>query len=162
MTKANYQEMNRQELREYMLAHRDDDEVFYAYMDKLYEEKAAIKQRVISWLVENHPQQNIEKIPDKKIGHVMVDSEGKMRGIRIQTISDSLTNYQPLLEMLIQDLIGANNRTDLEMFLTVFVTKNQADSEQLDQSLTEANFDIRAKSCRVVGYMNAEGNFQRI
>ena len=30
-----FESMNRQELRAYVLAHRDDNEAFYAYMDKL-------------------------------------------------------------------------------------------------------------------------------
>jgi len=36
--KPNFETMTRQELRDYMLAHRDDDEAFYAYMDKLNQE----------------------------------------------------------------------------------------------------------------------------
>jgi hypothetical protein len=31
----NFQEMSRKELRAYVLAHRDDDEAFYAYVDKI-------------------------------------------------------------------------------------------------------------------------------
>jgi hypothetical protein len=38
MTKANYQGMTKQELRAYVLEHRDDREAFYALTDKLREE----------------------------------------------------------------------------------------------------------------------------
>jgi hypothetical protein len=33
--KPNFQEMSRKELRTYVLAHRDDDEAFYALADKI-------------------------------------------------------------------------------------------------------------------------------
>jgi hypothetical protein len=38
MTKANFQAMTKQELRAYVLEHRDDQEAFYALADKLTEE----------------------------------------------------------------------------------------------------------------------------
>lgn len=34
--KPNFTAMSRKELRAYILEHRDDDEAFYAYMDKVY------------------------------------------------------------------------------------------------------------------------------
>lgn len=41
--KPNFEEMTRKELREYVLAHRDDNEAFYAYMDKLHADKTRVK-----------------------------------------------------------------------------------------------------------------------
>ncbi|GAA6615519.1 DUF6887 family protein [Scytonema sp. NUACC26] len=38
MSKPNFQEMSRQELHTYVLTHRDDQEAFYAYVDKLHTE----------------------------------------------------------------------------------------------------------------------------
>lgn len=35
MTSSNYHKMNRTELRAYILEHRDDEQAFRAYMDKL-------------------------------------------------------------------------------------------------------------------------------
>uniref|UniRef100_B8HWA4 Uncharacterized protein n=1 Tax=Cyanothece sp. (strain PCC 7425 / ATCC 29141) TaxID=395961 RepID=B8HWA4_CYAP4 len=35
MTQVNYAEMTDQELKQYFLAHRDDQAAFYAYMDRL-------------------------------------------------------------------------------------------------------------------------------
>lgn len=35
MTSINYQKMNRTQLRAYILEHRDDEQAFRAYMDKL-------------------------------------------------------------------------------------------------------------------------------
>ncbi|MEH2209881.1 DUF6887 family protein [Nostoc sp.] len=39
MTKANFQGMTKQELRAYVLKHRDEREAFYALTDKLREEQ---------------------------------------------------------------------------------------------------------------------------
>lgn len=36
--KSDFQAMSRKELRAYILQHRDDDEAFYAYMDKVQAE----------------------------------------------------------------------------------------------------------------------------
>jgi hypothetical protein len=38
MSKPNFQTMTQQELHSYFLAHRDDQEAFYAYVDRLHEE----------------------------------------------------------------------------------------------------------------------------
>ena len=38
MSKPNFQAMNRKDLHNYVLAHRDDQEAFYAYVDKLHAE----------------------------------------------------------------------------------------------------------------------------
>lgn len=38
MSKPNFQVMSQKELHDYVLAHRDDREAFYAYVDKLHAE----------------------------------------------------------------------------------------------------------------------------
>ncbi|MBN3874759.1 DUF6887 family protein [Nostoc sp. JL33] len=38
MTKPNFQAMSHKELQAYVLAHRDNQEAFYAYVDKLHAE----------------------------------------------------------------------------------------------------------------------------
>lgn len=35
MTQPNFEQMSRKELRAYMLEHRDDEQAFHAYMDRL-------------------------------------------------------------------------------------------------------------------------------
>ena len=37
--KPNFKTMTSQELKAYLLSHRDDDEAFYAYVDKVNEKK---------------------------------------------------------------------------------------------------------------------------
>ena len=36
MSKPNFQAMSQKELHDYVLAHRDDHEAFYTYVDKLH------------------------------------------------------------------------------------------------------------------------------
>ena len=38
MSNPNFQAMSQKELHSYILAHRDDQEAFYAYVDKLHKE----------------------------------------------------------------------------------------------------------------------------
>ncbi len=38
MSKPNFQAMSQKDLHAYILAHRDDQEAFYAYVDKLHAE----------------------------------------------------------------------------------------------------------------------------
>ena len=43
--------------------------------------------------------------------------------------------------------------------MTVFVSTNQSNAKQLETELTEANFDSRAQSSLVVGYIEPGGKF---
>jgi hypothetical protein len=56
--KLNFQAMSKQELRNYVLNHRDDDEAFYAYMDKLHIEENRIKHPPVNYFdeLENYPE----------------------------------------------------------------------------------------------------------
>jgi hypothetical protein len=38
MSQPNFQAMSQKELQKYVLAHRDDQEAFYAYIDRLHQE----------------------------------------------------------------------------------------------------------------------------
>jgi len=46
--------------------------------------------------------------------------------------------------------------------MTVFVSSNQSNAKQLETELTEANFDSRAQSSLVVGYIEPGGKFQSL
>ena len=50
MIQPDYKQMTRTELREYMLAHRDDERAFHIYMDKVQQEavKIPINDEVIA------------------------------------------------------------------------------------------------------------------
>ncbi|MBO1346349.1 MAG: hypothetical protein EBE86_002600 [Hormoscilla sp. GUM202] len=53
--KPNFQRMTKKDLRAYVLAHRDDDEAFYAYVDKMHEAKAVVYDAVFEWFQGSNP-----------------------------------------------------------------------------------------------------------
>lgn len=58
MSKPNFQAMSQQDLHAYVLAHRDDQEAFYAYVDKLHAEANWVDMPPLqsSADLENHPK----------------------------------------------------------------------------------------------------------
>jgi hypothetical protein len=70
MSKPNFQSMSQKELQAYMLAHRDDQEAFYAYVDKLHAEA--------TW-VEMPPLQSLEDLDNypEFLEHVRSSSESQ-------------------------------------------------------------------------------------
>lgn len=46
--------------------------------------------------------------------------------------------------------------------MKVFVSRNISNAKQLETELTEANFDSRAQSSLVVGYIEPGGKFQSL
>ena len=46
--------------------------------------------------------------------------------------------------------------------MTVFVSSNLSNAKQLETKLAEANFDSRAQSSLVVGYIELGGKFQSL
>ena len=58
MSKPNFQAMNQKDLQNYVLAHRDDQEAFYAYVDKLHAEAHWIEMPPLQSLqdLENYPE----------------------------------------------------------------------------------------------------------
>ncbi|MCC3407916.1 MAG: hypothetical protein JGK17_20450 [Microcoleus sp. PH2017_10_PVI_O_A] len=58
MNKPNFEAMSLKELRDYFMAHRDDQEAFYAYVDKLHQEGNWIEMPALESL------QDLEKYPE--------------------------------------------------------------------------------------------------
>ena len=58
MNKPNFQAMSCKELHEYVLAHRDSQEAFYAYVDKLHTEATWIEMPPLKSLedLKNYPE----------------------------------------------------------------------------------------------------------
>ncbi len=58
MSKPNFRTMSQRELHDYVLAHRDDQEAFYAYVDKLHAEGNWIEMPPLESLqdLENYPE----------------------------------------------------------------------------------------------------------
>lgn len=58
MNKPNFQAMSQKELHDYVLTHRDDQEAFYAYIDKLHTEANWIEMPPLESL------QDLDKYPE--------------------------------------------------------------------------------------------------
>ena len=58
MSKPNFQSMSQKELHDYVMAHRDEQEAFYAYIDKLHSEATWIEMPAMESLqdLENYPE----------------------------------------------------------------------------------------------------------
>jgi len=58
MTKPNFQVMSQKELQAYVLAHRDDQEAFYVYLDKLHTEANWVEMPALQSPddLENYPE----------------------------------------------------------------------------------------------------------
>ncbi|KJH70806.1 hypothetical protein UH38_16030 [Aliterella atlantica CENA595] len=58
MMKPNFQTMSKEELRTYVLNHRDDEAAFQAYMDKLHAQENRIKHPATNSFdeLENYPE----------------------------------------------------------------------------------------------------------
>ncbi|MGA9379616.1 MAG: hypothetical protein WBV73_12685 [Phormidium sp.] len=58
MNKHNFQAMSRKQLHDYVLTHREDQEAFYAYVDKLHAEGNWIEMPALESLedIENYPE----------------------------------------------------------------------------------------------------------
>jgi hypothetical protein len=57
MSKPNFQTMSQKDLQNYVLAHREDQEAFYAYVDKLHDEANWIEMPPLESVqdLENYP-----------------------------------------------------------------------------------------------------------
>ncbi|MEG3898772.1 MULTISPECIES: DUF6887 family protein [unclassified Microcoleus] len=161
MNRPNFQTMSRKELRAYVLAHREDNEAFYTFVDRLHESVAVTEAAVVKWLHFQHPNQTINKLPESYSSLTLTDLEGNQTEVKIQTMGSSLPTNKPFIELLINDLIAETPKKNREV-MTVFVTRNESKAKQLETELTEANFDIRAQSSLVVGYIEAGGTFQSL
>jgi hypothetical protein len=58
MSKPNFQEMSRKELHAYVLAHRDDQDAFYTYIDRLHAEATWIE------MPPSQSAEDLENYPD--------------------------------------------------------------------------------------------------
>ena len=58
MSRPNFRAMNQKELQAYVLAHRDDQEAFYAYVDKLHAEATWVEMPPLQSLddLDNYPE----------------------------------------------------------------------------------------------------------
>jgi hypothetical protein len=153
--------MSRKELRACVLARREDREAFYAFVDRLHESVAVIEAAVVKWLHFQHQNQTINKLPVSYSSLSLTASEGTKTEVKRQIMGSSLPTNKPFIELLINDIIADKQKNFLK-FMTVFVSSNLSNAKQLETELTEANFESRAQSSLVVGYIEPGGKFQSL
>ncbi|MBC6475800.1 MAG: hypothetical protein GDA48_25790 [Hormoscilla sp. GM102CHS1] len=159
--KPNFQTMTKKELRAYVLAHRDDDEAFYAYVDNIHEANAVIYDAVFEWFQKSNPHESVTKIPSKSSWFILKDAQGNKMGVNVQIMQFELPKYQPFIEIIIDELINKWDRRKLNSYMMVFLGENETEAIRLERDLTEVNFDSRTQSSHMVGYITPEGKFQR-
>jgi hypothetical protein len=108
-----------------------------------------------------HPNQTINKLPESYSSLSLTDSEGTKTEVKRQIMGSSLPTNKPFLELLINDIIANKQKNPIKV-MTVFISSNQSNAKQLETELTEANFDSRAQSSLVVGYIEPRGKFQSL
>jgi hypothetical protein len=76
-------------------------------------------------------------------------------------MGSSRSTTKPFIQLLINDIIAEKQKNYIK-FMTVFISSNLSNAKQLETELTEANFDSRAQSSLVVGYIEPGGKFQSL
>ena len=83
MNKPNFQTMTRKELRAYVLDHRDNDEAFYAYVDKIHETESAVVSAVFEWLKLHNPDKKIIQIPDNLFEFIITATDSNQIFVKL-------------------------------------------------------------------------------
>jgi hypothetical protein len=108
-----------------------------------------------------HPNQTINKLPESYSSWSLTASEGTKTEVKRQIMGSSLPTNKPFIEILINHIIAYKQKKPIKV-RTVFVSSNQSNAKQLETELTEANFDSRAQSSLVVGYIESGGKFHSL
>ena len=123
MIQPDYKQMNRSDLREYMLTHRDDERAFHAYMDKVQQEsvKTPISDEVLddpqkfATFIEQNKQRKQQDVTAQAANTVSQNFHGNVYGVagnvagnqiinaQQQSLSSAAMEIQALLTQLAQD-----------------------------------------------------------
>jgi len=123
MIQPDYKQMNRSDLREYMLTHRDDERAFHAYMDKVQQEsvKTPISDEVLNdpqkfaTFIEQNKQRKQQDVTAQAANTVSQNFHGNVYGVagnvagnqiinaQQQSLSSAAMEIQALLTQLAQD-----------------------------------------------------------
>ena len=123
MIQPDYKQMTRTELREYMLAHRDDEKAFHTYMDKVQQEavKTPINDEVIAdpqkfaTFIEQNKQRKQQEATVQQTNSFSQNFHGNVYGVaghvagnqvinaQQQSLASAAMEIQALLTQLAQD-----------------------------------------------------------
>ena len=102
MIQPDYKQMTRTELREYMLAHRDDEQAFHIYMDKVQREavKTPINDEVIAdpqkfaAFIEQNKQRKQQESTAQPTNSVSQSFHGNVYGVAGNVAGNQIINAQ--------------------------------------------------------------------
>jgi hypothetical protein len=102
MIQPDYKQMNRSDLREYMLTHRDDDQAFHAYMDKVQQEsvKMPISDEVIAdpqkfaTFIEQNKQRKQQEVTEQPVNSISQNFHGNVYGVAGNIAGNQIINAQ--------------------------------------------------------------------
>jgi len=140
MNRHNFQTMSRKELRAYVLAHREDQEAFYAFVDRLHESVTVIEAAVVKWLHFQHPNHTINKLPESYSSWSLTDLEGNQTEVKLLIMGSSLPTNKRLIELLINDIMAEEQKYPIKV-MTVFISSNLSNAKQLETELISCPVD---------------------
>ncbi|MDX2254845.1 MAG: hypothetical protein NW214_04960 [Pseudanabaenaceae cyanobacterium bins.39] len=102
MIQPDYKQMTRNELREYMLAHRDDEQAFHTYMDKVQQEavKTPINDEVIAdpkkfaTFIEQNKQRKQQEATVQPTNSFSQNFHGNVYGVAGHVAGNQIINAQ--------------------------------------------------------------------
>ena len=143
MIQPDYKQMTRTELREYMLAHRDDEQAFHIYMDKVQQEavKTPINDEVIAdpqkfaAFIEQNKQRKQQESTAQPTNSVSQSFHGNVYGVAGNVAGNQIINVQQ------QSLTSA--AMEIQSLLTQ-LAQNYPDGS-LEEKQTVAKMELKRK-----------------
>ena len=143
MIQPDYKQMTRTELREYMLAHRDDEQAFHIYMDKVQREavKTPINDEVIAdpqkfaAFIEQNKQRKQQESTAQPTNSVSQIFHGNVYGVAGHVAGNQIINAQQ------QSLTSA--AMEIQSLLTQ-LAQNYPDGS-LEEKQTVAKMELKRK-----------------
>ena len=143
MIQPDYKQMTRTELREYMLAHRDDEQAFHIYMDKVQREavKTPINDEVIAdpqkfaAFIEQNKQRKQQESTAQPTNSVSQSFHGNVYGVAGNVAGNQIINSQQ------QSLTSA--AMEIQSLLTQ-LAQNYPDGS-LEEKQTVAKMELKRK-----------------
>ena len=143
MIQPDYKQMTRTELREYMLAHRDDEQAFHIYMDKVQREavKTPINDEVIAdpqkfaAFIEQNKQRKQQESTAQPTNSVSQSFHGNVYGVAGNVAGNQIINAQQ------QSLTSA--AMEIQSLLTQ-LAQNYPDGS-LEEKQTVAKMELKRK-----------------
>ena len=143
MIQPDYKQMTRNELREYMLAHRDDEQAFHTYMDKVQQEavKTPINDEVIAdpqkfaTFIEQNKQRKQQEATVQPANSFSQNFHGNVYGVAGHVAGNQIINAQQ------QSLTSA--AMEIQALLTQLAQDHPEGS--LEEKQTLAKMELRRK-----------------